>query len=133
MATYTLTGLPFTVDVPIGPAYLHDVQGEAEVIVTDGEAGFEPVAIALDTLKAPPGQKYGKRYVPVEIGRYRCDYSGKIDAATPDAEWFTRRVADALLKDDVFARAVDDALAEARDGERDQAAYDRHQFHNAAE
>lgn len=118
---HTLT-LDFTIDVPVGPATLYDVAGEAEVIASPDEAGFEVVAVSLDTLVRPPGQRFGGRYEPVEIGRYRCDYTPKVDAATPFAEALTRAIADALLKDDVFRAAVDDAVREARNDARRDAA-----------
>lgn len=119
MATLTLG---FTIDVPVGPATLYDVAGEAEVIASPDEAGFEVVSVSLDTFTRPPGHRFGGRYEPVEIGRYRCDYTPKVDAATPFAEALTRAIADALLKDDVFCAAVDEAVTEARNDARRDAA-----------
>ena len=122
MPSYTLT-IPFSgLDVPVGPASLYDLQGEAEVIASPDEAGFEVVAVSLDTLKREPGRFTGAKYVPVEIGRYRCDYTSKVDAATPFAEAMTRAIADALHKDDVFCAAVDEAVTEARNDARRDAA-----------
>jgi hypothetical protein len=119
MATLTLD---FTIDVPVGPATLYDVEGVAEVIASPDEAGFEVVAVSLDTLVWPPGQRFGGRYEPVEIGRYRCDYTGRVDAASPMASALTSAIADALHKDDAFCAAVDEAITEARrDARRDAA------------
>lgn len=115
---HTLT-LDFTVSVPVGPAFLYDVAGEAEVIASPDEAGFEVVAVSLDTLTRPEGQRFGARYTPVEIGRWKA---GKLAAPSPFAEALTRAVADAPHKDDAFCAAVDEAVTEARNDARRDAA-----------
>lgn len=115
---HTLT-VPFSgIEVPVGPAKLYDLEGEAEVIASPDEAGFEVVAVSLDTLTRDPNRWTGAKYVPQEIGRYRCDYTGRIDAASPLASALTSAIADALYKDAAFNAAVDDALAEAKESAR---------------